>query len=280
MILLLAFLGCTSPTPAPAGPPVVRSLSHPVGWLVDKLAGDAVDHACVQPADMDARAWQPEPELIASLAKADLVVAQGAGFEAWTATASLRRDHFLDSTAGLELITREAKTHSHGAEGSHSHGAIDPHTWSDPMMMGGQAKAIATRLRPYVDAETLARNLTDLERELAELDTSLRSTLTPLQARPMASNHPAYGYLARRYTLDIREFDLDPTKPITADLTAWQSDDGKTLLWETKPSNAAINSTEGVQHLWVDPLEQPDGGTYDYVRQSKANITRWKTVAP
>lgn len=279
MLVLLALFACSTPEPTPTGPPVVRSLSHPVGWLVERLAGDEVDHSCVQPAGSDARSWRPDGTLIASLAGADLVVAQGAGFEAWTATASLRRDRFVDTTAGLDLIRREARTHSHGADGTHSHGVIDPHTWSDPTLMLAQAKAIASRLDGHVDADTLSSNMSALEGDLMVLDRQLRTTLSPLSKQPFAANHPAYGYLARRYTLDIQDFDLDPTKANTQDLSSWTTKGGRTLLWETPPSEVATQSLPTLRHVWIDPLEQPDGKVYDYLRQSTANLARWTELA-
>jgi zinc transport system substrate-binding protein len=280
MIWLL--LACASPEPttaveAPETKPVVRSLSYPAGWLAETLA-PGLDHATILPRGEDPPAWRPPPDQIAALGSADLLVAVGAGYEAWTATATLPASRFVDASTGLSLLEVAGRTHSHGAGGTHSHGEIDPHYWGDPMRFLAAARTVAAALEPHGDVA-----LAPLESELRALDAELTAALAPLNGRALASNHPSYGYLADRYGLTIRAFDLDPASA-PADpsaVLAWAAAaDDPVLLWESPPSSAATDALAGMRHVYVDPLEQPAfAGPYDYAAQVRANLARWRAAA-
>lgn len=301
-VALAALLGCGTPSSTPDAPAAgpaeaeapaaaeavatpsepldVRALSFPAAWLVDRVGGDAVTVLQITPVGEDPPHWQPSGDVIASLADADLIVANGAGFEAWTATASLPTSKVVDTAKGLELLEIAGKTHSHGEDGEHSHAGTDPHTWSDPLGLLLQAKAVHAALsaaRPGAQA-TLDAGLEALQRDLTALHEELATALAPAKGRPVAANHPAYNYLARRYDLDLTSFDFDPeVAPSAEDLdpfVAWMQTAGAepVLLWESTPSADVIGAfPEGVQHVPVDPLEQPAGATYDYLKQARTN---------
>ena len=86
-------VACGGPTDATTrqakGPFQVHTLSFPVTWLTERIAGDAADVTCIHPAGEDPPSWRPTPDQIAGLAGVDLILAHGAGYEAWVATATL-----------------------------------------------------------------------------------------------------------------------------------------------------------------------------------------------
>jgi len=276
-------LACVSP--APEGPPAaaapldVRSLSYPAHYLAARLAGDAARVTCALPPGEDPPHWQPPGALVAEIAGADLIVANGAGFEAWVATASLPAARLVDSAAGVELVTIEGATHSHGAAGEHSHAGVDPHTWSDPRTYLAQARNVAAALgaaRPEA-APAVGGALAALAADLEALDARLAAALAPAAGAPLFANHPAYNYLARRYGLTLRSFDFDPATPpdpaALADfLEAIEGVEAPLLFWEQAPSPAARAAfPDRVRHVALDPLEQPAGGRYDYLEAAAAN---------
>lgn len=266
MILLLACSPAPEPAPVPEKPEVV-SLSFPAHWLVQRIAGASVDARCIAPPGEDPPDWRPDPALIASLAEADLIVANGAGYEAWTKTASLPRSRFVDSAEGLELIEREAVAHTHGGS-EHSHGELDPHTWSDPVLYAQQAEAVHAGLvgaAPEL-SEVLDAGLSTLKLELDAIDALLEAAMRPWQSVPVATSHPAFEYLERRYGLHTRALDLDPEEVRELDVPEpW-------LWWEAQPSQAVMDAIPGPMHLVLDPLEQPGPDGYDWVAGQKANV--------
>jgi zinc transport system substrate-binding protein len=269
-------------------PPLrVRTTSFPADFLVARIAGERVDRIHLLPAGEDAPFWQPSAELVASLTDADLIVANGAGFERWMATATLPGSRVVDSSAGLELIEIEARTHSHGARSEHSHAGIDPHTWSDPIVYLQQARTVHDALvaADPDGAEAYGAGLSALAGELEALDVAFQPILSQLKARPLAASHPAFNYLARRYGLSLRSFDFDPEEPPGAEALArfegWA--DGQevpVLLWEAPPAEAVVAVFgDPVRHVFVSPLEQPVAGNYDYIAQARANLRTFDELA-
>ncbi len=282
-LLLLAACGAEPEpvTPERTGPLDVRSLSWPAHWLVEQVGGDHIQLRAILPAGEDAMHWRPEPELIAGLAQSDLIVANGAGYEAWIATATLPADALVQSARGLSLVEVEATTHSHGTDGEHSHGTIDPHTWGSPALYAQQAAAVATALGAADPANAAAYSAaaTALTQELATISEVYAEAFSRAGDSRIASSQPSYRYLARELGVEIHALDLQPgSAPSVHQLAAfeaWAGDaESPILLWEAIPtSEVKAAFPDGVRHVWLDPLEQPGAsGSYDYLAQVRANI--------
>lgn len=287
-LLLLACTGADAPEPTPDVPaalPVVRSASYPAWYLVERLApAGSVDHALLIPKGEDPPHWVPPTDVVVQAQAADLLVLNGAGFEPWVATASLVESKVVDSAAGVVLIELETATHSHGTEGAHAHGDTDPHTWGEPAAYSLQAAAVAQALSAHVDADAVAANLATLQGELAQLGADQVAAIGPTP-RPLASNHPSFNYLFRGAGVTVESFDLDPEAAPSQEtidaVTSWaaaQTD--PVLLWESAPTAAATDALPGMDHVTLDPLEQPgDTGPYDYLAQARANLATLKQLA-
>ena len=292
MLFSLLLLACTGSGSEQNGAPkssekMVYSLSFPVQFLVQSVGAGVVTSNCVLPIGEDAAHWTPSPETISTLQQADLIVANGAGFEAWTKTASLPMSKGIELSSSLELIQTEGGTHSHGKGGEHSHGEVDPHTWADPLLYKEQALQVHEALIGLFPQETdkLDKNLKALQEEITSLSVRYKEALAPLKEIKLASNHPSYAYLARSYGLDIYSFDFDPSSPpqsaALAKFAIWSSGMQKpVLLWEDEPADTAKSVfPEYTLHVYIDPLEQPkDGQSYDYLVQAEQNIQRFKTL--
>lgn len=286
--LAFALVGCggaadtapASPTPA-AAPPAMRivALSQPVGWLSARLAGDLARVEVLVPAGEDPPHWQPDADALAALAGATLVVAQGAGYEPWIGAASLPRDRLVDTTTGLDLISREAVTHQHGHGHAHTHTATDPHTWLDPLTFLAQGQTIHRRLlavAPHARA-TLDERLGALRADLLAAHARMETSTRGLAGVPLAANHPSYDYLARRYGFRVHTIDIDPAATPTADaqraVGAWVEQAGPrpVLLWESAPVDPAhATLPPALRHVIVDPVEQPVDGAYDWITRFDA----------
>ena len=131
MLLSLLF-ACTSPEPSPAAPPphpgkpTVVVSAHSSAYLVQRLAQDSVELVNLLPDGADPVSFAPSGDQVALAQAADLVLLNGAGLEGWVQTASLPQDKVVDTALGIELIELEGPVHSHGKDGDHSHGDVDP----------------------------------------------------------------------------------------------------------------------------------------------------------
>ena len=275
--MIALFLACSSEpseeTPAiveDAAPLAVSTTDWPSHYLVERIGGDDVVATCILPAGEDPPSWQPSGDVVAALSEAQLIVTNGADFAAWMKTASLPPSKVVETAAAVKLITIDSGTHSHGKEGEHSHDGIDPHTWSDPRAYSIQAGAVraALTVRDPDNADAYAARTDALVLELQTLDAQLEAATADLAEVELAANHPAFNYLARRYGLSIRSFDLGPDG--SGDLQGaeeWAAGhDDPVMLWEESPEI----SLDGVRFIVLDPLES--GAPYDYITQAKANV--------
>lgn len=281
--LLVSLNGGCSPTPQPHVTPTklhVAALSQPAGWLAARVGGDAVTVEVLTPIGADPPAFRPSVERVSRLADAELIVAVGMGYEAWTTTATLPSGRLFELAAGVEPVQLAGVTHTHGGS-THTHAGADPHLWTDPTLLRTAATSLRDRLislRP-ADAEGLRARAATLDAELAEIDTQLALATAPWKGRAIVSNHPSFHYFARRYGLDITTLDLPADaapSPASRDaLVAWAAAHPHgTLWWEAEPAaDARAAVPTSLTQLVLDPLEQPgSSGTYDWLTQMRSNL--------
>lgn len=250
--------------------PLVMTTFHPTTYFVERIGKDLVDVSCPLPEDADPAFWQPSREVIASYQEADLVIVNGADFEKWLATASLRASRVIDVSkpfADSFLRIQGVVTHSHGAAGEHSHEGIDGHTWLDPENARVQAKVIEEALTKLLKVDGLATKAiasrhAALDADLAALDAGFRA-LGKQRGGSLYASHPAYNYLARRYGWSVINLDLDPSEmPSDAKFAALSfglgERPGKFLLWEARPKQEIVDrmkSELGLESIVVEPGE-------------------------
>lgn len=292
-ILALTLLACSTPdAPSPdvAAPPEaldVVATSFPAAWLAERIGGDAVVVENVLPVGEDAPFWQAPADVIARAQAADLIVANGASYEKWMAMAALPEDRVVRSADGLDLLVVQGVTHSHGRYGKHSHTGTDPHTFGAPNLYLAQARVVHAALVHAIPAqqEGLDARLAGLTGELEALDGELEAALAPAVGLSLASSHPAFEYVERRYGLSIQAFELDPEEPagpeVIAAVETWAATaDPAILLWESEPTPAVLAVLpDGIRHVTIDPLEQPGvTGSYDYLAQARANVEVYRAL--
>ncbi|KPP93151.1 MAG: zinc transport system substrate-binding protein [Rhodobacteraceae bacterium HLUCCA08] len=242
--LLAAFLILLAPLARAQDRPVVATVNYPLAYFTERLAGDAVEVLFPVPDGVDPAFWRPGIADIATIQQADLIVLNGAGYAAWTTRASLPRSRLVDTSRGLQdrLIETETVTHSHGADGAHSHAAVASHVWLDPALAMVQADAVAGGLvRAGLLAEDSAGAALDpLKADLAALDEAGRAAFAPHAGQVILASHPRYHYLARAHGVEVSALDWGAGEMPDDDqwraLSALVSDTGATLfLWEAAP---------------------------------------------
>jgi zinc transport system substrate-binding protein len=115
----------------------------------------------------------------------------------------------FERAQGIRLLARRAE----GAWDGHDHdghdagpedpGRSDMHLWLDSDNAIAMVEDIAARLAVADPdrAQTYEANATRIIRQLSDLDRELAETLTPLQDKPYIVFHDAYQYLEARYGL-------------------------------------------------------------------------------
>ena len=236
--LLLAGLPGASPAGAQESDPlrVVTTFSILGDW-VTQVGGDRIEVVTIVPAGGDAHTFDPNPEQVASVADADLIVEIGAGFEPWLddmvaasgsgATRVVVSDG-LDLIGGTDEHEGEASPeaahehdeaspeaahadHADEAEDDHGHehepGEVDPHIWHDVTNAIASVETIRTALESAdpANAATYDANASAYTAELNELDAFIRDETArlPEERRKLVTTHDTFGYFAAAYGFEI-----------------------------------------------------------------------------
>lgn len=145
-------------------------------------------------------------------------------------------------------------------------------TWIDFRLAVLQAEGVLDALHRLVPEEkgrfqasfsALKEDLMALDRRVSEIVASYRSQL-------FLASHPVYGYLARRYELNIRSVLWEPEK--FPSLKQWRElgtllkeHPAKWMIWENKPNSktTAKLKSMGVSSLVFNPIGNvPDKGDF------------------
>ena len=259
---VLAVAACTQSEPpteaieAGKGLPEVYTVNYPLAYFAERIAGESVTVVFPAPADVDPAFWSPSAETIADYQRADLVLLNGAGYAAWIQRATLSQSRLVDTSAALadQLIpVHDTVTHSHGPGGDHSHQGAAFTTWLDMDFAVGQARAVfdaLVRLRPENETDFRER-LTELEKDLGELDKRLKVVADRIGDRPLVFSHPVYQYLVRGYALNGRSVHWEPheipgndqwrelSDALAMHAAAW-------MIWEDEPLAETENRLEAI----------------------------------
>ena len=180
-------------------PQVVTSFSI-LADLTQAIGGTHIELVNLVGADEDAHVFEPSPEHAKALLKADLIIANGLGFEPWLKRlldSSEARGTRIDASAGvlpLQLI-------------EHDHSVPDPHAWQSlsnaEIYVRNIAKALS-QLDPSHSADYAARRDAYLVR-LQVLREQANSQLNSLPAsqRKVVTSHDAFGYFGQAWQLQF-----------------------------------------------------------------------------
>jgi len=294
--LALLLVACSSPQTeqaaasdeAATAKPVVYVANYPLQYFTQRIAGDLLDVRFPAAGAGDPAYWAPAPAAIAAMQEADLILLNGAGYEQWLKSVSLPGSRVFDSTAGLKeqlIEVKGAVTHSHGAEGEHTHAGTAFTTWLDLSLAAGQARAVAEELSrrfPEQQARFDSR-LADLEGDLLALHTQLKDITAAVPETSVVFSHPIYQYLQRAYDIDGHSVHWEPGEmpaDMAHDLDHALHDHGAAwVIWEGEPLPAIVEKLEemGLKSLVFHPLaDRPAEG--DFLSVMRDNIAALQRV--
>ena len=262
--------------------PVIAAVTYPLAWMAERLTDGRADVLFDVPQGRDPAFWRPSLADIGAIQQADVIALNGAGYAGWVTKASLPRAALVDTSRGFaeDYIATETDTHSHGADGAHSHTGTATHTWLDFALAARQAAALARRIERRTDLGDLRPTLGALQTDLLALDAAARQAARPLQGQVVLASHPRYQYFARAYGLTIAALDWEagamPTDAQWQSLAARAAEtEARIFLWEATPPAAAQARLEtlGLTGVVLSPLaNRPTDG--DFLSEMTAALGR------
>jgi len=212
-VFALAFLALAgSALPARAQIDVVASFSI-LADMTREVGGEDVRVTALVGADTDGHAYTPTPADAQALAKAQVVIVNGLGFEGWLdrlVRASGFKGPVVVATQGMTPLSMEGG-HSHAG---HSHGGVgirkpaakrapDPHGWHDLARAQTYAANIAAGLAAAdpAHADGYRKRADAYRARLAQLDGEIRAAIAavPEARRKVLTAHDAFGYYGAAY---------------------------------------------------------------------------------
>ena len=180
-------------------PQVVTSFSI-LADLTQAIGGTHIELVNLVGADEDAHVFEPSPEHAKALLKADLIIANGLGFEPWLERlldSSEARGTRIDASAGvlpLQLI-------------EHGHCVPDPHAWQSlsnaEIYVRNIAKALS-QLDPSHSADYTARRDAYLVRlQVLREQANRQLNSLPASQRKVVTSHDAFGYFGQAWQLQF-----------------------------------------------------------------------------
>jgi ABC-type Zn uptake system ZnuABC Zn-binding protein ZnuA len=187
--------------------------------LVEAVGGDNVDVFSIVPVGVSPETYDPAPQDLVKVARAQLIIENGAGLELWLqkllSSAANSKAHVLVLSDGMPVVGAVAN----GEPGN-------PHLWLDPVYAQQYVRKIAAALRDVdpAHAAAYAANERAEVAKLAALDRWIRAQVAtiPPDQRAMVTFHDAWLYFDRRYGLrDIGAIEQSPgQQPSAAYLAA------------------------------------------------------------
>ena len=213
---------------------------YPLAFITEQIVGDKAQVTNMA-GSVDVHTYEPSPQDLVKLNKADLVVFQGAQLEPWTESVipALKAKNMstLEVTHDIELMKMEEHDEHENSEENgdkhvasegeehdeHHHGEFDPHIWLDPVFAQKMTNEIldAVVKVDVANKDIYEANAKALNDRLAQLDKAYQSGLTKCKNEKMIISHDAYGYLAHRYGFEFHSIaGLSPKDEASAKILA------------------------------------------------------------
>ena len=199
LILLLFFTGCSKSHQKHSNVSVVTT-TYAIYDAAKYIGGKDVNVSMLIPPGREIHTFEPTPQDIIKLKKADLIFYNGAGLEPWS-----KRFDFgakgVDLSRYVQLRKFEEDHHDHHT----LHSDYDPHYWLDFDNMKRVAEVIAQKLGEKEPAKKslFAKRAKEYEHMLDDLDAAYKRGLGSCKKDTIFVNHNAYGYLAARYGFGV-----------------------------------------------------------------------------
>ena len=264
--------------------------------LVRQVGGPDVAVTSLVAPGADAHGYTPAPADSRALAQAQVIVANGLGFEGWIdrlIRASGAKAPVVVASAGVPTLSGahdhadEDKGHRHGSE-------LDPHAWQSVANVKRYVANIRDGLAKAdpAHAEAYARNAAAYTADLDRLEAEIRATVSaiPAEHRRIITTHDSFAYFSAAYGLTfiapqgvstaseaspkdvariIRQIRRDKVPAVFLETIA----DPRLMQQIARESGARIGGK-----VYSDSLSPPDGPAPTYLAMMRANLAAFRAA--
>ena len=286
-------------TPAAAGGLKVLAVETYLADITRNVAGERAQVTALIPLGLDPHAFEPAPQDVAKITASQVLVVNGAGFEAWLGSVLVNaggQRRLVEASAGLKSRSAREGEAVEGVSGHNEASQGDPHFWLDPLSVVQYVENIRAGLAEVDPAgsEVYARNAAEYTARLKELDAWIRVQLQalPPERRLLVTNHESLGYFADRYGFKVVgtilpsvSTEAAPSAQELARLVDQIRAVGARAIFLETGSNTQLarqvaqeTGVKVVSDLYTHSVTAPGGPAPTYIDMMKANVTAIVTV--
>ena len=258
----------------------------PQKYFVERVGGENVSVEVIVEPGASPATYEPKPQQLRMVSKANAYISIGVPFEnAWMnrITAANRQMLIVDTMQGIERMPMAVHVHEEEEKPVLHDNAEnpDPHIWLSPQLVKLQAQTIykaLVQLTPE-QADIYQANLESFLSDIEALDAELRESLAGLEQRKFMVFHPAWGYFARDYELEMIPIEVGGTEPSAAELATLIAEAKKEKIkvifaqpeFSTRDAETIAQEIDG-EVLLLDPLAPDWLKNLRYVSQTLAQV--------
>ena len=198
ILLMLLLIQCVWLTKAYADNKVIAFVSIlPQQYFVQQIGADFVDVRVMVGPGQNPATYEPTPQQMAALSKADVYFRIGVPFEsAWLGKIKLNNENLniIECCASISNLNGHDHAHDHNTD-------YDPHVWTSPKNVIKIAELIKKSLIKIDNKNSAAyeASANSFKENLIELDKIVRLKTRRLKSKTLIVSHPSWSYFADEY---------------------------------------------------------------------------------
>jgi len=199
---LLLLSGCDNQRTSKAGnkKTVVAVTVLPQKALVEAVCGDLAEVVTIVPPGNSPGNYEPTPQEMENFSRASVYFTIGVPTE---------KANILPKAEDMKIVDLPAWVAKEYSDREFSPGKRDPHIWLSPKRAKVMVEVIADTMAALDtgNAQTYQDNAEAFLKELDRVDAEITETFAAIQNKTFIVFHPAYGYFADDYGLQMYELE-------------------------------------------------------------------------
>lgn len=233
---------------------------HPVYAIVKEIVGESADMIRLLPPGASPHVYEPKPNDAKEASYSAILFYVSDNLDGWTNKLKAKQKIAL-----LDLVENNNLRYFIKMDGSNA--GIDPHFWTDPLVV----KQIAPKLAEIIIQKDPANkkayqdNLAKFISNLDKLNSEIAQIVAPIKGKDVFLHHPSFIYFCYRYGLNyagaIEEYPGKEPTPKTIAMLAKKvkASGAKSVFNEPQLSIKSINAIAKASGAKVELLD-PNGG--------------------
>jgi ABC-type Zn uptake system ZnuABC Zn-binding protein ZnuA len=208
VVVLLSVAGSLRPSLATPRLKVAATI-FPLYDLVRQIAGPDVEVILLVPPGASPHTFAAKPSTIRTLTGSAAIFAIGHTLDDWVVQlaqeAGVSRTRLVDTHISLRPWDEERHAHASASAQTVPHDAVDPHYW---LAIPNAMRMVQTIAATLADLDPAARQRYEqqaavYQQQLEVVDREIHDLFQGLPRRDIATFHPAFGYFAAAYNLQV-----------------------------------------------------------------------------